>query len=154
MENAPPVEQHPDVEVTAIFRRLYTHPLTGELVAMESRARAFPVGLKRMVTWRDETCRAPWCNARIRHIDHIVSAASGGPTNYDNAQGLCERCNYRKEHGPWRLTPAMAEQPFGHIAWASPHGARGTSPTPHSQSPRPGARGAADGPDSTKVGQR
>lgn len=154
MENAPPVEQHPDVEVTAIFRRLYTHPLTGELVAMESRARAFPVGLKRMVTWRDETCRAPWCNARIRHIDHIVSAASGGPTNYDNAQGLCERCNYLKEHGPWRLTPAMAEQPSGHIAWASPHGARGTSPTPHSQSPRPGARGAADGPDSTKAGQR
>lgn len=146
MENATPVEQHPDVEVTAIFRRLYTHPRTGELVAMESRARAFPAGLKRMITWRDETCRTPWCNARIRHIDHIVSVASGGPTNYDNGQGLCERCNYLKEHGPWHLTPAMTAEPSGQITWESPHGARGASPTPHSESPRPGARRPTDDP--------
>lgn len=146
MENSHPVEQHPDLEVTAVFRRLYTHPRTGELVAMESRARAFPAGLKRMISWRDETCRTPWCNARIRHIDHIVSAASGGPTNYDNGQGLCERCNYLKEHGPWHVSPATAAERSGQITWESPHGARGASGTPHSESPRPGDRRPAADP--------
>lgn len=136
LENSSPVPEHPDIDVSAVFRRLYTHPSTGELVAMESTARAFPVGLKRMIRWRDETCRTPWCNARIRHLDHIIPAAAGGPTSYDNGQGLCARCNYLKEHGTWHLTSSPPGSP-SHISWRSPHGARGSSPTPHSESPRP-----------------
>ena len=136
LENSSPVPEHPDIDVSSVFRRLYTHPSTGELVAMESTARAFPVGLKRMIRWRDETCRTPWCNARIRHLDHIIPAAAGGPTSYDNGQGLCARCNYLKEHGTWDLTSSPPGSP-PHISWRSPHGARGSSPTPHSESPRP-----------------
>ncbi len=136
LENSSPVPEHPDIDVSAVFRRLYTHPSTGELVAMESTARAFPVGLKRMIRWRDETCRTPWCNARIRHLDHIIPAAAGGPTSYDNGQGLCARCNYLKEHGTWDLTSSPPGSP-PHISWRSPHRARGSSPTPHSESPRP-----------------
>ncbi|MFQ6486153.1 HNH endonuclease [Brachybacterium epidermidis] len=136
LENSSPVPEHPDIDVSSVFRRLYTHPSTGELVAMESTARAFPVGLKRMIRWRDETCRTPWCNARIRHLDHIIPAAAGGPTSYDNGQGLCARCNYLKEHGTWNLTFSPPGSP-PHISWRSPHGARGSSPTPHSESPPP-----------------
>ncbi|WP_114855089.1 HNH endonuclease [Brachybacterium sp. YJGR34] len=140
-------EAHPDREVSAVFRRLYTCPSSGQLVAMESRARAFTTGLARMIRWRDETCRTPWCNARIRHTDHATPVHAGGVTSYANGQGLCARCNYLKEHGLWTLTPLNGDPasettttsdetpppststPTG-WRWTSPHGARGTSTTP------------------------
>src|SRR5699024_2594343 len=50
-------EEHPDEAVSAFFRRLYRSPRTGDLIAMESRARAFPAELARMIRWRDTTCR-------------------------------------------------------------------------------------------------
>ncbi|GAB2541566.1 DUF222 domain-containing protein [Brachybacterium huguangmaarense] len=99
----PPEFRHPDATAGAMMRRLFTHPRTGELVAMESRARAFPATLQRAIRWRDETCATPWCNARVRHIDHITPYADGGPTSYANGQGLCERCNLIKEHGGWSV---------------------------------------------------
>lgn len=79
------------------LRRLYTHPATGQLVAMDSRARIFPAGLKRLIRYRDRHCRTPYCDAPIRHTDHIVPWASGGPTSFENGQGLCARCNQAKE---------------------------------------------------------
>ena len=100
----PAAELHPDDEVSAVFRRLYTSPRTGELVAMESQARAFPAGLARMIRWRDTTCRTPWCNAVIRHSDHVIPYHRGGPTSLANGQGLCVRCNLLKELGLWVLT--------------------------------------------------
>ena len=99
---------HPDEEVTAFFRRLYRSPRTGELIAMESRARAFPAGLARMIRWRDTTCRTPWCNAQIRQSDHVIPHHRGGPTSFANGQGLCVRCNLLKELGLWVLAPATA----------------------------------------------
>ena len=41
----------------ATVRRLYRHPASGALVAMESRARLFPKGLARFIAIRDDTCR-------------------------------------------------------------------------------------------------
>src|SRR5699024_4358542 len=73
------VEQHPDEAVSAFLPRLHPRPRTGELIAMESRARAFPAGLSRMIRWPDSTCRTPWCNARIRHSDHVVPHHRGDP---------------------------------------------------------------------------
>src|SRR5699024_5671548 len=37
----------------ATLRRMYSHPLAGELVGVESRARAFPAALARFILWRD-----------------------------------------------------------------------------------------------------
>ncbi len=54
------------------LRRLYTAPGTGELTAMDSRARLFPPGLRRFLQARDDTCRTPYCDAPIRHHDHII----------------------------------------------------------------------------------
>ena len=48
------------------LRRLFTHPGTGELVALEARARHFPPRLRRLLIARDQTCRTPWCDASIR----------------------------------------------------------------------------------------
>jgi 5-methylcytosine-specific restriction endonuclease McrA len=84
------------------LRRLFTHPATGELVATDSRRRLFDGRLREMVIARDRTCRNPWCDAPIRHVDHIRPHSRGGATAFENGQGLCEACNYVKEAPGWR----------------------------------------------------
>ncbi|MBG0739830.1 HNH endonuclease [Paeniglutamicibacter antarcticus] len=107
------------------IRRLYTAPTTGQLVAMDSTRRLFPSGLRRFIIARDQTCRTPYCDAPIRHIDHIIphhnkhkdrnnrasrlenDGSGSGVTSELNGQGLCERCNYRKESPGWTSTPQL-----------------------------------------------
>lgn len=51
----------------AWVRRLYVHPKTGELVAMESTRRKFEGNLRRMLVLRDQRCRTP--HALVRGAD-------------------------------------------------------------------------------------
>ena len=81
----------------AVLRKLYEHPTVEELVAVESRARAFPPALARFIRLRDRTCRGPHCSAPIRHIDHIRPHCAGGPTCLDNGQGACAFCNDKEQ---------------------------------------------------------
>ena len=90
-------------DIDVWFRRLYTAPGTGELLAMDSTARLFPTGLRRFLQIRDDTCRTPYCDAPIRHHDHITPWHQDGPTTSNNGQGLCEACNHTKE--TWRPGP-------------------------------------------------
>ena len=87
------------------LRRLYTHPRTGELVGMDSRARIFPPGLRRFIQARDDTCRTPYCDAPIRHLDHIIPWHHSGQTTSTNGAGLCEACNHTKETPGWTAIP-------------------------------------------------
>ncbi|WP_445154071.1 DUF222 domain-containing protein [Arthrobacter sp. Hor0625] len=87
------------------LRRLYTAPTTGELTAMDSRARLFPAGLRRLIQARDDTCRTPYCDAPTRHLDHIIPWHTGGPTTATNGAGLCEHCNHTKETPGWTAQP-------------------------------------------------
>ncbi len=89
----------------ATLRRLYAAPDTGALVAMESRSRRFPKGLARFIATRDQTCRTPYCDAPIRHIDHVKPYHRNGPTSTANGQGRCEHCNYVKESPGCRWWP-------------------------------------------------
>ncbi|VXB33007.1 HNH endonuclease [Arthrobacter sp. 8AJ] len=82
-------------------RRLYTAPGTGELAAMDSTARLFPPARKRFLQIRDDTCRTPYCDAPIRHHDHVTPWHHRGPTTAGNGQGLCEACNHTKETPGW-----------------------------------------------------
>jgi hypothetical protein len=107
------------------LRRLYASPTTGELVAMDSRARLFPAGLARLIKLRDQFCRSPWCDAPIRHVDHVIRHEADGPTSATNGQGLCEACNYAKEAPRWRARPG----PGGTVTT--------TTPTGHSTTTRP-----------------
>jgi Domain of unknown function (DUF222) len=93
-----------DERTRATLRRLYRHPASGSLVAMESRSRCFPKGLARFIGVRDQTCRTPYCDAPIRHRDHAQPRNRGGPTSARNGLGMCERCNYVKETPGWRVT--------------------------------------------------
>ncbi|MFZ3414657.1 DUF222 domain-containing protein [Arthrobacter sp. 3Tela_A] len=122
----------PPAELSLVsLRRLYLDPVSGELTAMESKARTFPAGLARMIRTRDQTCRTPWCDAPIRHIDHIQPHAEGGPTSYTNGQGLCEACNHAKEAPGWNATTIRTTPP-GNGSASTPTPARPTvaRPTP------------------------
>jgi hypothetical protein len=109
-------------------RRLFTHPSTGTLVAMDSGRRLFPAALRRFVVARDGTCRTPWCDAPIAHADHVEPHADGGPTSAANGQGLCVRCNLVKEEPGW-LSEVLHDGLD--LTDARPHTVRTTTPTGH-----------------------
>ena len=101
-----------DPEVEAFYRRLFTGPDGRDLVALDSRARFFPPGLRLMIALRDQRCRTPFCDAPIAQVDHVVPHAAGGPTGYRNGMGLCQRCNLTKESPGYRCTvPPGATDP-------------------------------------------
>jgi hypothetical protein len=111
-----------DTAAKVWVRRLYTSLADGALVAMESRRRCFEGQLRRLIVYRDQFCRTPWCDAPIRHADHPVPVAEGGETSEANAAGLCEACNYAKQAPGWTAVPDTR---------AGPHTLTITTPTGH-----------------------
>ena len=124
-----------DAASQATLRRLYRHPQSGALVAMESRARLFPKGLARFIDVRDDTCRTPYCDAPIRHRDHATPHHRDGPTSAINGLGECELCNYVKEVPGWRVTTACDETGRHTAEFTTPTGSGYRSTAP----PLPGA---------------
>ena len=111
-------------EEEVLVRRIYAHPETHTLVAMDSQDIVFRGNLRRLLHARDgDTCRTPWCGAPPRHGDHVIPRARGGHTTLDAGQGLCEACNYAKEHPGWRQRTTSA--------WPDPHTVDITTPTGH-----------------------
>jgi hypothetical protein len=127
------VAQSVEAGVKTWLRRLFTRPGSGELVAMDAHARLFPAALARFIGLRDQTCRTPWCDAPIRHRDHVVPAEDGGPTSAANCQGLCEACNHAKQAPGWQARPRPG--PRHTVETTTPTGHRYTSTAP----PPPGA---------------
>jgi hypothetical protein len=119
-----------DSKSRAALRRLYAHPQSGALVAMESRARSFPNGLATFIGLRDERCRTPYCDAPIRHRDHATPRARGGPTTAANGLGLCERCNYVKEAAGWQVHTHVDETGRHTAEYTTPTGGRHQSTAP------------------------
>ncbi|WP_301119271.1 DUF222 domain-containing protein [Mycolicibacterium fortuitum] len=120
-----------DERSRATLRRLYRHPKSGGLVAMESRSRLFPKALAQFIGLRDQTCRTPYCDAPIRHHDHAQPHAGGGPTSALNGLGECERCNYVKESPGWQVA-ASSENGVHTAEFVTPSGAvyRSIAPPP------------------------
>lgn len=110
----------------AFIRRLYTTPATGELIAMDSRARLAPPDLADLITTRDhDLCRTPWCGAPIRETDHARAWTDGGHTTHSNLQGLCQRCNHAKQAAGWHAAPVYTTYPTRHtIETLTPTGHR------------------------------
>jgi hypothetical protein len=108
------VRQSVSEAITVALRRLYASPATGQLVAMESRSRTFPVALAQFIEFRDQACATPWCDAPIRHTDHVVPHEEGGPTAVANGQGLCEACNHAKQARGWASATRAVTTPTGH----------------------------------------
>ena len=130
----PTVTGSAEVDSTAVkelktwVRRLYTAPGTGDLVAMDSRRRLFPAPLRRFIQIRDDTCRTPYCDAPIRHHDHIIPWHDGGPTSLSNGAGLCEACNHTKELPGWKAKPRPGPRHTTEITTPTGHTYRSTAP--------------------------
>ncbi|WP_458113561.1 HNH endonuclease [Arthrobacter sp. R1-13] len=101
LEATPDTGPNTNKPLNVWLRRLYTAPDTGDLIAMDSRARLSPPRLRRFIQTRDHTCRTPYCDAPIRHVDHIIPWHQNGTTTTTNGQGLCEACNHTKETPGW-----------------------------------------------------
>ena len=116
--------------IRVTLRRLYTHPTTGELVAMDSSAREFPPAMKRFLSLRDTTCRGPYCNAAVRQSDHIQPVSRGGPTSLDNGEGLCAHCNQKEVSAAHVARVEDSDRPGHRVQWTGHSGiTRITTPT-------------------------
>jgi hypothetical protein len=119
-----------DDQSRATLCKLYAHPATGTLVAMESKSRIFPKGLARFIGIRDQRCRTPYCDAPIRHTDHAAPAVGGGRTSVLNGEGLCEACNYAKQAAGWHVETRTDDSGRHITTLTTPTGAQH-----HSQAP-------------------
>lgn len=58
-----------------------------------------PTNLRRMVIERDGL-RCVYCDDDLTnsevHLDHVIPESQGGPTNYENLQVTCRKCNLAK----------------------------------------------------------
>jgi hypothetical protein len=121
-------ETNAAAELKVWLRRLYTAPDTGDLVAMDSKRRLFPPPLRRFIQVRDDTCRTPYCDAPIRHHDHIVPWHDNGPTSLENGAGLCEACNHTKELPGWQSRPRPGPRHTIEITTPTGHTYRSMAP--------------------------
>lgn len=100
----------PDESFETWWRRLYVAPETGELVAMDSKARRFTGNLKRFIGLRDQYCRTPYCNGKIREMDHVVQVRRDGKSTAANSAGRCRPCNRTKEAPGWDEKPVPGDR--------------------------------------------
>jgi len=123
-----------DTDAEVFLRRLYTAPGTGRLLAADARARLVTGALRQVLIDRDQRCRTPWCDAPIRHHDHVVDHHDRGPTSASNGQGLCDACNHAKEATGW--TSQTIEGPTHTVETTTPTGHRYLSTAPLATRPR------------------
>ncbi|MGO4229410.1 HNH endonuclease, partial [Arthrobacter sp. YAF34] len=97
---------------------------------------------------RDHTCRTPYCDAPIRHLDHIVPHHAGGQTTSTNGAGLCEACNHTKETPDWNTRPRPGPRHTLELTTPTGHTYHSTAPPlPGTALPGPPVRPAAAEPD-------
>ncbi|KRA27236.1 MULTISPECIES: HNH endonuclease [unclassified Nocardioides] len=119
-----------DSDVIAWFRCLYRNRL-GRLVSMSSKQRLHSRAMAEFLAARGGgICATPFCDAPIRHNDHIHPADQGGETSTDNGQGLCEACNHAKQAPGWQQHVVSDRQERHQVETITPTGHRYTSTAP------------------------
>jgi hypothetical protein len=141
-----------NTQADVFLRRLYTAPGTGRLLAADATARLVTGALRQVLIARDQRCRTPWCDAPVRHLEHLTTWAEGGETSETNCTGGCERCNYTKQapgwtaHGgapPGQRHTVHTTTPTGHVYQSrapAPPGHPATTTRPGQPDPGPGPR--------------
>jgi hypothetical protein len=112
------------------WRRLFTAPSntatgSGPIVGGDPTRRYFDGWLAKLIRLRDQTCRDPYCDAPIRHLDHIIRYTDGGPTILLNGRGTCERGNQVHEMPGWHISVIDSG------LLGRPHSVHITTPTGH-----------------------
>lgn len=88
----------------ASVRRLFVDTRHGTVVGQDPTRRRFTGALARLLRARDQTCSTPFCDAPIRHLDHITPIREGGRTTAANGRGVCESDNHVKEAPGWSVS--------------------------------------------------
>ncbi|MFC0672659.1 hypothetical protein [Brachybacterium hainanense] len=116
-------EQAARTAAISMLRRLYLYPASGELQAMDARARTFRGTFRDLILAVDRISREPYSQAASTQVDHVHDHADGGGTSIENAQGLDARANLAKNEGPWRtVRSGDPTTPVGTgVRWISPH---------------------------------
>src|SRR6478752_3154309 len=120
-----------NTEARVWWRRLFTRPTTDgdqQVVDLDRRRRRFTGWLAELIRWRDWTCRDPYCDAPIRHLDHLHRHHDGGPTTPTNGRGVCERGNYVREMPGWTIR--LTDPDTHTVITTTPTGHRYTSRPP------------------------
>jgi hypothetical protein len=90
------------IDADAAWLRAIYVDSRGRLLATTSTSRFYPPGLAQLLRAREQgICGSSWCDAPVRHLDHVVPYAEGGQTSLANGQGLCARCNHAKQAPGW-----------------------------------------------------
>lgn len=110
------------------LRRVFTDDM-GRVCDVDSRRRLFPAAVQRLLRVRDGVCRFPFCDAAVRHADHVVGVALGGSTSAANGQGLCARHNLVKALPGWAAV-VSASGTEAVVVTTTPTGHRYRSPVP------------------------
>ena len=95
-----------DLLATATGRTTWRRLLTreGTVVGGDSRSRKFTGLLAELIRARDRyRCTEAFCDAPIRETDHIVRAADGGRTGFDQGRGTCQFHNQLRELPGWSV---------------------------------------------------
>jgi hypothetical protein len=80
------------------WRRLITRD--GIVIGGDSIQRNFTGVLAELIKIRDGgRCTAPFCDAPLQHLDHIIRWRDGGRTEYHNGRSLCAFHNHLREIG-------------------------------------------------------
>ncbi|WP_191563648.1 HNH endonuclease signature motif containing protein [Janibacter melonis] len=110
------------------LRRVFTDEM-GRVCDVDSRRRLFPAAVQRLLRVRDGVCRFPFCDAPVRHADHVVGVVLGGPTSAANGQGLCARHNLVKALPGWAAVVSTSGTEAV-VVTTTPTGHRYRSPVP------------------------
>ncbi|OAB87224.1 hypothetical protein AWH69_12840 [Janibacter melonis] len=110
------------------LRRVFTDEM-GRVCDVDSRRRLFPAAVQRLLRVRDGVCRFPFCDAPVRHADHVVGVVLGGSTAAANGQGLCARHNLVKALPGWAAV-VSASGTDAVVVTTTPTGHRYRSPVP------------------------
>lgn len=99
------------------WRRLVTWK--GVVVGGDSRRRAFSGLLAELIRARDRwRCSESYCDSPARETDHIVRAADGGRTSYEQGRATCRFHNLLRELPGWTVERVpdgiLTTTPTGH----------------------------------------
>ena len=135
-----PTDLVSDLLTTAAGRKAWRRLVTrdGIVIGGDSRQRSFTGFLASLLRARDgHRCREPFCDAPIRHIDHIRRWADGGSTTFDNGRGLCAFHNHVRETPEWsveaRNGSIVTTTPTGHFYTSDIRATTGRPSTPRNQ---------------------
>jgi hypothetical protein len=97
-----------DVLRTGVGRKAWRRLITrdGIVIGGDSVQRGFTGVLAELIRIRDgDRCTATYCDAPLRHFDHVIRWRDGGRTTFDNGRGLCAFHNHLREIGTTASRP-------------------------------------------------